>query len=101
MSSAENVQNYIVASIGLSNGVQCLRDLRIISLFIRPVAQLKQEPVENTRLVFHLQKMLKLLVEEQAETPTTSPTWFGFDILLFLDQKEILVNQKQTGLTLK
>ena len=77
MSSAENVQNYIVASIGLSNGVQCLRDLRIISLFIRPVVQLKQEPVENTRLVFHLQKMLKLLVEEQAETPTTSPTSKG------------------------
>jgi len=34
----------------------------------RPASQLKSEPVERTHLTFHLNKMLKLLVEEQAST---------------------------------
>lgn len=38
----------------------------------RPVAELKREPVEATRLVFHLQKMLKLVVEEQGPPPSPS-----------------------------
>ena len=39
------------------------------------MAQLKKEPVEQTKLVFHLQKMLKLLLEEQNETsPSSSPS---------------------------
>ena len=33
----------------------------------KPHSQLKSEPIEATRLTFHLNKMLKLLVEEQAE----------------------------------
>ena len=33
----------------------------------KPHSQLKSEPIEATRLTFHLNKMLKLLVEEQTE----------------------------------
>ena len=37
----------------------------------KPHSQLKSEPIEATRLTFHLNKMLKLLVEEQAEAAVT------------------------------
>ena len=33
----------------------------------KPISQLKSEPIEATKLTFHLNKMLKLLVEEQSE----------------------------------
>jgi len=40
----------------------------------RPVAHLKKDPVEETKLVFHLQKMLKLLMEEQSNTSAQATT---------------------------
>lgn len=40
----------------------------------RPVSHLKKDPVEQTKQVFHLQKMLKLLMEEQNSSPSNSPS---------------------------
>ena len=38
----------------------------------RPVSQLKSEPIEKTKLTFHLNKMLKVLVEDQGRSPGQS-----------------------------
>ena len=57
----------------------------------RPHAQLKSEPIEATNLTFHLNKMLKLLVEEQALARSPQGMAPSLEFLLHHNVLDILV----------
>ena len=57
----------------------------------RPHAQLKSEPIEATNLTFHLNKMLKLLVEEQAAARSPQGMAPSLEFLLHHNVLDILV----------
>lgn len=54
-------------------------------------SELKSEPIEATKLTFHLNKMLKLLVEEQSSVPSSHQLTSSMEFLLHQNVLDILV----------